>query len=89
MSGTVKPADLFQVITDRLVGFFALNEPVHPIAKGKRSMRRLTVGAAVLVVVGLVCAQAAAQEIPEEARKGLAGQLQGSFVVFRARRKRT
>ncbi len=46
-------------------------------------MQRLTVGVGVLVFVGLVCAPAAAQDIPEEARKGLASQLQGSFVVFR------
>jgi len=39
----------------------------------------------VLVFVGLVCSQAAAQDIPEEARKGLANQLQGSFVVFPAK----
>jgi hypothetical protein len=48
-------------------------------------MQRLTVSAGVLVFVGLVCTQAAAQDIPEEARKGLALQLQGSFVVFRAK----
>ena len=46
-------------------------------------MQRLTVGVCALVSVGLVCAQAAAQDIPEETRKGLAEQLQGSFVVFR------
>ncbi len=44
-------------------------------------MQRLTVG--VLVVIGLVCAQAAAQDIPEEARKGLTQALGGSFLVFR------
>jgi len=53
------------------------------IAKGKRAMQRAKVSVGVLVFVGLVCAQAAAQDIPEEARKGLANQLQGSFVVFR------
>ncbi len=46
-------------------------------------MQRLTVGVGVLVVVGLVCTQAAAQDIPEEARKQLAQALGGSFVVFR------
>ena len=49
-------------------------------------MQRLTVGAGVLVLVGLVCnTQAAGQDIPEEARKHLAQTLQGSFVVFRAK----
>jgi hypothetical protein len=54
-----------------------------PIAKGKRAMQRVTVSVGALVFVGFVCGQAAAQDIPEEARKGLAQQLQGSFVVFR------
>ena len=36
-----------------------------------------------MLVVGLVSAQAAAQNIPEEARKQLAENLHGSFVVFR------
>lgn len=46
-------------------------------------MQRLTVGVVVLVFVGLACSQAAAQDIPEEARKGLAHTLQGSFLVIR------
>ncbi len=44
-------------------------------------MQRLTVG--VLVVVGLVCTEAAAQDIPEEARKQLSQALGGPFLVFR------
>jgi|SRR5579872_2663881 len=35
------------------------------------------------VFVGLACARATAQEIPEETRMGLAQQLGGSFLVFR------
>ena len=46
-------------------------------------MQRVTVSVGVLVFVGLVCTRAPAQDIPEEARKGLAHTLQGSFVVFR------
>ena len=48
-------------------------------------MQRLNVSVGVLVFVGLVCTQAAAQDIPEEARKGLSNTLHGSFVVFRAK----
>lgn len=48
-------------------------------------MQRLKLGVGLFVFLGLVCAQASAQDIPEEARKGLAEQLQGSFVVFRAK----
>ncbi len=48
-------------------------------------MQRMKVSVGVLVLVGLVCGQAAAQDIPEEARKGLSNTLQGSFVVFRAK----
>jgi hypothetical protein len=49
-------------------------------------MKRLTIGVGVLVFVGVVSAQAAAQDIPEETRKELAQhQLQGSFFVFRAK----
>ena len=33
--------------------------------------------------LGLVCAQAAAQEVPEQTRKEIAHNLQGPFVVFR------
>jgi hypothetical protein len=46
-------------------------------------MQRLTVGVGLLVFVGLVSAQAAAQDIPEQARKALAQNLHGSFMVFR------
>jgi hypothetical protein len=35
------------------------------------------------VFLGLVCAQAAAQDIPEQARKEIAHNLQGPFVVIR------
>ncbi len=46
-------------------------------------MQRLTFGVSVLVV-GLVCVQAAAQdEIPEEARKQLSQALGGPFLVYR------
>ena len=48
-------------------------------------MQRFYVSVGVLVCVGLVCTQAAAQDIPEEARKGLSNTLQGPFVVFRAK----
>ncbi len=46
-------------------------------------MQRLTVGVGVWVFVGLVCAQAAAQDIPEEARRHLQEALGVPFVVFR------
>jgi Spy/CpxP family protein refolding chaperone len=46
-------------------------------------MKNLLVGAAVLAFVSIPCTRATAQDAPEEARKGLADQLQGSFVVFR------
>jgi hypothetical protein len=46
-------------------------------------MQRATVGVGVLVFVGLACAQAAAQNIPEEARKQLPEGLGSSFLVFR------
>src|SRR6266853_1544561 len=55
------------------------------IAIGKRVVQKLNAGVSLFVFFGLVCAQAAAQDIPEEMRKGLAGQLQGPFVVFRAK----
>jgi Spy/CpxP family protein refolding chaperone len=44
-------------------------------------MQRLTVG--VLVVIGLACAPAGAQDVPEEARKAIAQNLHGSFLVYR------
>jgi Spy/CpxP family protein refolding chaperone len=46
-------------------------------------MHRATVGIGVLVFVGLAYAQAAAQDIPEEARKEIARNLHGPFMVFR------
>ncbi len=46
-------------------------------------MKRLTVGVSLLVFASLVCAQAAAEDIPEEARKQMTQALGGSFLVFR------
>ena len=46
-------------------------------------MQRLKRGVGLFVFLGLVCAQAAAQDIPEEARKRSAHNLQGPFMVFR------
>ena len=46
-------------------------------------MQRVTVCIGVLVFVGLVGAQATAQNIPEKVRKDLAENLHGSVVVFR------
>jgi hypothetical protein len=46
-------------------------------------MPRVTVGVGVLLFVGLVSAQADAQNIPERARQELTRNLDGSFVVFR------
>ena len=46
-------------------------------------MQRLKRGAGLFVFLGLVCAQAAAQDVPEQARKEIAHNLQGPFVVFR------
>src|ERR1700679_3564072 len=48
-------------------------------------MQRMSVGMSLLVFVGFVCAQAAAQEIPEQVRKDLSENLHGSLVVFRAK----
>jgi hypothetical protein len=46
-------------------------------------MQRQNVGVYLLVFLGLLCVQASAQEIPEQARKDLAENLHGSFMVFR------
>jgi Spy/CpxP family protein refolding chaperone len=46
-------------------------------------MRRVTLSVGVLVFIGLVCAQADAQDIPEEALKKLRHDLGGSFLVSR------
>jgi hypothetical protein len=46
-------------------------------------MQRVTVSVGVLLLVGLVSAQAVAQNIPERARQELTRNLHGSFVVFR------
>lgn len=46
-------------------------------------MQRMTICVAVLVLVGLAGAPAAAQDVPEEARKAIAQNLHGSFLVFR------
>ena len=46
-------------------------------------MQKLNVGVGLFVFVGLVCAQADAQDIPEQARKEIVQNLQGPFMVFR------
>lgn len=46
-------------------------------------MRRLSVGVGLFAFLGLVCAEASAQDVPEQARKEIAQSLQGSFMVFR------
>ena len=46
-------------------------------------MQRLKRGVGLFVFLGLVCAQAAAQDIPEQARKEIAHNLQGPFMVIR------
>lgn len=46
-------------------------------------MQRLKLGMTLFVFLGLVRGQASAQDIPEEARRMLAQNLQGSFLVFR------
>ena len=46
-------------------------------------MQRVKIGVGALAFVGLVCAQAGAQDIPEEARNAIAKNLQGSFMVYR------
>ena len=46
-------------------------------------MQRLNRGVGLFVFLGLMCAQAAAQDIPEQARKEIAHNLQGAFVVIR------
>ena len=45
--------------------------------------KHLTVGVGVLMLAGLVCVRADAQDIPEKVRKDLADNLQGPFVVLR------
>ncbi len=46
-------------------------------------MQRLKRGVGLFVFLGLVGAQASAQDVPEEARREIAHNLQGPFVVFR------
>ncbi len=46
-------------------------------------MRRRKFGAGLLVFLGVVCTQASAQEIPQDARREIARNLSGSFLVFR------
>ncbi len=46
-------------------------------------MQRLKLGMGLFVFLGLLCAEASAQGVPEEARKAIAMNLQGSFMVFR------
>ena len=48
-------------------------------------MQRLKLGVGLFVFLGLVCAPAAAQDIPEQVRKDLSENLHGSLVVFRAK----
>jgi gas vesicle protein len=53
------------------------------IAKGKRAMRRMKVGAGMLVGIGLVLPLVAAQDISEETRSKLTHNIGSSFLVFR------
>ena len=46
-------------------------------------MRRLKLGVGLFIFLGLACAQASAQDIPEEARRAIATNLQGPFVLLR------
>jgi hypothetical protein len=46
-------------------------------------MQRFITGVAALVLVGLAGAPAVGQDVPEEARKAIAKNLQGSFMVYR------
>ncbi len=46
-------------------------------------MQRLRLGVGLFVFLGLVCAEASAQGVPEEARRAIAQNLHGSFMVFR------
>jgi Spy/CpxP family protein refolding chaperone len=46
-------------------------------------MRRLKLGVGLCVFLGYFCTQATAQEIPEEARRAIAHNLQGPFVLLR------
>jgi Asp-tRNA(Asn)/Glu-tRNA(Gln) amidotransferase C subunit len=46
-------------------------------------MQRLKRGVGLFVFLGLGCAQAGAQDIPEQARKEIAHNVQGPFLVFR------
>jgi Spy/CpxP family protein refolding chaperone len=46
-------------------------------------MRRLKLGVGLFVFLGTLCAQATAQEIPEEARRAIAINLEGPFVLLR------
>ena len=53
------------------------------IAIGKRTVQRLKLGVGLFVFLGLVGARASAQDIPEEARKEIARNLHGPFMVYR------
>lgn len=46
-------------------------------------MQRLKTGVGLLMLLGFVCAGVSAQDIPEEARRAIAHNLQGPFLVFR------
>ncbi len=46
-------------------------------------MQRLNVGVGLALFLGLLCAEASAQGVPEEARNAIAKNLQGSFMVYR------
>ncbi len=46
-------------------------------------MQRLKLGLGLFVFLGLACAQASAQDIPEEVRKAITHNLQGPFMVYR------
>ncbi len=46
-------------------------------------MQRLKLGLGLFVFLGLACTQATAQEIPEEARRAVAINLEGPFVLLR------
>ena len=46
-------------------------------------MQKMKLGIGLSVFLGLMCGQASAQDIPEEARKMVAQNIQGPFIVFR------
>jgi Spy/CpxP family protein refolding chaperone len=64
-------------------------DPATPVTRRrsdperKENMQKVTTRVGVLVFVGLVCTQAAAQDVPEGVRKQIAHALHGPFLVFR------